>query len=408
MRQLRILCLVLVLPALVLAADWPGWLGPNRDGSSPEKVEPWKEPLKVAWRVKVGEAHSSPIVVGDRVYLHTRQGKKDAEKVAAYNLADGKEVWSQSYERGAFKAPFGGGPRGTPLYDDGKLYTYGITGILTCWDAAKGDQVWQIDTLKQFQGKNLTFGLSSSPLIVGDKLLLNVGAPGASLVAFNKKNGETVWKMGDAAPSYASPIAYKVGSEQEVLFFTAKGLQAVDPATGKTRWSYPLVDVLNESSTTPVKMGDLFLASSITYGTVGLTRQQKEEMVEAKQAWKNPSLTCYFSTPVVVGDYIYLATGQLGFTAQANLHCVDPKTGKALWTKEKVGKYHAALVRTGNDKLLMLDDFGNVSLLDPSPEAFKELAKTKICGQTWVTPALSGGKVVLRDDNELICIELPK
>jgi outer membrane protein assembly factor BamB len=408
MRRVRVLGLIAFLPALAVAADWPGWLGPNRDGSTPDKIQPWKEPLKAVWRFKVGEGHSSPIIVGGKVYLHTKVAGKDEEQLTAYALADGKELWSKTYPRGNFKAPFGNGPRGTPLFEDGKIYTLGISGYLTCWDADKGEQLWQVDTLKTFQGKNLTFGISASPLIVGDKVLLNVGAPGASLVAFNKKTGEVLWKDGDAKASYASPIAYGKGNDREALFFTAKGLQAVNPADGKTRWSFPLVDLANESSTTPIKVGDYFLASSITSGMVGLIREEKESKVEVKQVWKN-SLSCYFSTPVAVGDHVYLVTGNiLAIPPQSTLHCIDYKTGKVQWSKEKVGKYHAALVRTGNDKLLMLDDFGNVSLLDPDPKEFKELAQTKVCGQTWVTPAVSAGKVVLRDEKELICLDVPQ
>lgn len=408
MRYVRVLAFVLLAPLLTNATDWPGWLGPNRDGTTPDKISPWKAPLKASWRVKVGEAHGSPIVVGDRVFVHTKVANKFEEQVTAYNLADGKEVWSKTYDRGDFKADFGNGPRATPLYDDGRLYTHGITGILTCWKAADGEKLWQVDTLKTFQAKNLYFGVSGSPLLVDDKILLNVGGKGASLVAFDKKTGTVVWKEGDDAASYASSIAYKVGTEKEALFFTQQGLQAVDPATGKTRWKYGLVDTLNESSATPVKAGDLILASSITAGMVALRRAEQQGKIEAKVAWKNPNLSCYFSTPVPVGEHVYAVTGSLFALGTSNLHCFEAKTGKVLWTQKKVGKYHAALVRTGNDKLLMLDDFGNVSLLEPNPEGYKELAKTKVCGATWVTPAVSGRKIVLRDERELICIEVPE
>lgn len=402
MLRWRMLSLVLVVPAVVAAADWPQWLGPNRDGGTPEKVRPWKGDLKATWRFPVGEGHSSPVVVEDAVYLHTRVAGKDEEQVAAYALADGKEVWKRTYDRGPFKSPFGLGPRATPTFRDGRLYTYGATGLLTCWDAAKGDKVWQVDTLKDFKAANLFFGVSGSPLVADGKVFVNVGGKDASLVAFDAKDGKVVWTAGDARASYASPIGYRRGDAPEVLFFTQRGLQAVDPATGQTRWTFGLVDSLNESSTTPIRVGDRFLASSITYGTVLLKLEEKEQKLEATPVWKKPDVACYFSTPVPVGDHVYLVSGQM-LPPKSDLHCLDPKTGKVLWTKDKVGKYHAALVRTGDDKLVMLDDYGHLSLLDPSPEGYKELAKTKVGIQTWVTPAVAGGKIVLRDDRELMC-----
>jgi hypothetical protein len=124
--------------------------------------------------------------------------------------------------------------------------------------------------------------------------------------------------------------------------------------------------------------------------------------------WKNPALTCYFATPVPVGkDHLYLVTGELALNPQSSLRCVEVKTGKELWSKPKVGKYHAALLRTADDKLLMLSDSGDLVLLDPNPKEYKELARSKVCGQAWAHPALSGGKLYLRDEKELICLQMP-
>jgi outer membrane protein assembly factor BamB len=134
----------------LLAGDWPGWLGPNRDGSSPEKIAPWKEAPKAAWRVAVGEGHSSPVIAGGKVFLHTKVNGKDEEQLAAYDARTGKELWKKSYERGAFTSVFGVGPRATPLVAGDKVYTFGVTGILTCWQVEDGKQVWQVDTLREF------------------------------------------------------------------------------------------------------------------------------------------------------------------------------------------------------------------------------------------------------------------
>ena len=410
MPRLRALLLVLFLSGTAVAGDWPGWLGPKRDSSSPEIVAPWKGDLKVLWRQPVGEGHSSPVVAGGKVYLFTKSKDKEAETLTAYDVRTGMEVWSKSYERTPFKTIFGAGPQSTPVVSDGKVYTFGATGVLSCFAAADGKDVWRVDTLKKFDGKNLFFGCATSPLVEGGLVLVNVGAPGASVVAFKKDSGDVAWKALDDKASYSSPIAAGTGKEREIIFLTAAGLRGLSPSDGKVFWEYPFVDRLNESSTTPVLLGDgLLLASSVTAGSVGLKMGVKDGAPTAEQAWKNPAVSCYFSTPVPVKGQVYMVTGKaLTRTPQADLVCVDSATGKVLWTKAKVGKYHAAMLRTGDDKLLMLDDFGNLTLFEPNEKEYRELARSKVCGATWAHPALSDGCVYIRDEKELMCIQVGK
>jgi outer membrane protein assembly factor BamB len=406
---------LLVLPfcvALAPAADWPQWLGPTRDGASPEKVVAWKEAPPVLWRQPAGEGNSSPVVAGGRVYLHGKVKDKDAEEVLALDARDGKEVWRQTYPRGPGKFFYGNGPRATPAVAGGKLYTYGITGVLTCWDAAAGKQLWQAEALTKFKARPLLFGASCSPLVEGKGVLLNVGAKGASVVAFDKESGEVLWKAQDDAASYSSPIAFGQGRERQVVFLTGDGVISLDPADGRLFWRFPLKDALFESSTTPARAGDVLLASAITYGSAGLRLSTRDGRPAMTEAWKNPKLTSYFTTPVAVGtEHVYLVTGTtpnlLKPTApQADLHCVEAATGKTLWTRAKVGQYHASLLRTGNNKLLMLEDGGDLVLLDPSPKEYRELARSKVCGPTWAHPALADGRLYLRDGKEVICLQL--
>ena len=394
--------LLLVLSCALFADDWPQWLGPTRDNVSREKVAPWTEAPKVVWKKAVGEGHSSPIVVGVRAYLHVRVAGKDEEEILALDARTGEEVWRRTTPRAPFKSPFGVGPRATPLVDAGKLYTFGVTGVLTCWDEATGKQIWQVDTLKEFNAPNLTFGISCSPVIEGDLLLVNVGGPGASIVAFRKGTGEVAWKALDDKASYSSPIVVGSGADREAIFLTQQGLVGLSPADGKVRWKVPLVDKLSESSTTPVVAGGLLIGSSVTTGSVALALQGGK----AAEAWKNPKLTCYISTPVEAGKETYLVTGTILPPPSATLQCVESATGKVLWTKQAIGQYHAALLRTADGKLLMLDDGGNLALLDPDPGEYKELARSKVCGPTWAHPALSGGKLYLRDRKEIVCLSL--
>lgn len=411
MPWIRSFLVLLVWASFTFAADWPQWLGPTRDGASPEKVAAWKDAPKALWRQPVGEGNSSPIVAGGRVFLHSKVKDKDEEEVLALDAKDGKEVWRKTYARGAGKFPYGNGPRATPAVADGKLYTYGITGVVTCWDAANGKQLWQVDALAKFKAKNLLFGASCSPLVEGKAVLLNVGAKGASVVAFDKDSGEAVWKSQDDAASYSSPIAFGKGKERQAVFLTGDGVISLNPADGGLFWRFPLKDKLFESSTTPARAGDVLLASAITYGSAGLRLTTKDGKPAMSEAWKEPKLTSYFTTPVAVGtDHIYMVSAKVNVLnpkeAQADLHCVEAATGKSLWTRAKVGQYHASLLRTGDDKLLMLEDGGDLVLLDPGPKEYRELARSKICGATWAHPALVGGKLYLRDDKEIICVRL--
>ena len=405
----RSLLLLSLCVAAAPAADWPQWLGPNRDGSSSETVLPWKDPLKVLWRKPVGEGHSSPVVAGGKVYLFTKVKDKDQEEISAYDAKSGERLWHTAYDRPSFFSIFGVGPQATPAVADGRVYTYGVTGILGCFNAADGVERWRVDALKELKAKNLFFGQACSPLVDDGKVFVAVGGEGCAVAAFKTDNGEVAWKKLDAPASYSSPILFGKDKERQLVFLTGAGLASLDPADGAVWWQYPVKDEANENSATPVRAGDRLIASTVKFGGVALKLETKDGKPTAAKDWKNPELTCYFSTPVAVGaDQLYMVTGQFGLlSASSTLRCVDAATGQERWHKDKVGNYHAALLRTGDDKLLMLDDFGNLTLIDPDPKEYKELARSKVCGATWAHPALSDGRVYLRDDKELICVEAP-
>jgi outer membrane protein assembly factor BamB len=411
MRRLSSVLLLFLITGLAPAADWPQWLGHNRDSSSSETVAAWRQPPRVLWKVPVGEGHSSPIVSGDRVFLHAKPADKEEEEVTAWDAATGKPIWKTSYPRSVFRNIFGNGPRATPAVHGDRLFSFGVTGLLTCFDVATGKQVWQVDTLKKFSAPNLFFGASSSPLIEGNGVLVNVGAKGASVVAFDQNSGETIWQSQDDRASYSSPIAIDQNGRRQVIFLTQKAVISLSPADGRLFWKFPLVDLLSESSSTPLCAGNVLLASSITYGSAGLALKTADGRPSFQELWKNSDLTCYFSSPVAVGnDNLYVVTGTKppAFRVQAILRCVEAKTGKERWQRPKVGKYHASLLRTGNDKLLLLEDSGDLVLLDPNPQEYRELARSHICGDTWAHLALANGRLYVRDNKDLICLELSK
>jgi outer membrane protein assembly factor BamB len=396
----------------VLAADWPQWLGPHRDGVSLEKIKPWKGELKVLWRQAVGPGHSSPVVAGGKVYLHAQVKGEDKEEVLAFDAKTGTKAWNTSYPRGPFFSFFGTGPQGTPAVSGGKVYSFGSTGFLACFDAQSGNLDWKVDTKKEFKPPSLRFGVACSPLINGNNVIIDVGARGASIVAFTKDKGEVAWKALDDRASYSSGITLPGSSDSQFVFLTQQGLRGLAAQDGKLLWEFPLVDKLNESSTTPVVSGDMVLASSVTYGMAGIRLNHKEGKITVTQVWKNPKLTCYFSTPIPVGTkYVYVVTGLAALIgASSTLHCVEIETGKIVWSKEKIGTYHAAMLRTADDKLLLLSDLGDLILIDPDPKEYRELARSKVVKgeRIWAHPALSDGRVYFRDEKELICLQMPE
>lgn len=392
----------------VFAADWPQFLGVNRDSASPEKVAAWKEKPKGVWSRSVGEAHSSPVVAKGVVYAFYKPAKKDADALAAFDAKTGEPLWEQSYDRAKFQPLFGEGPRGTPTVDGDRVYTLGNTGVLACWDITKkGEVVWKVDTLKDFKAKNLVFGASTSPTVVGKHVVIMVGGKGAGIVGFDKETGKIAWQTTGDTPSYASPIAVGSGDKTELVFLTNSHIRSLKASDGAELWKFPFVDKLLESSTTPVKVGELYVAGSVMSGSVGIRIVHTDGKLAPERVWKNDKLTCYFSTPVAVGEYLYMVNGKAALTdAAITLRCVEAKTGQIVWEKGNVGKYHAALVKTGDGKLLFLDDGGNLMLLEPNEKEYKELARAKVCGETWAHPALSDGKLYLRDDKKLICLQL--
>jgi outer membrane protein assembly factor BamB len=403
--------LVFALALSASAADWPQFLGPTRDNNSPAAVNPWKGDLKVLWKAAVGDAHSSPVVAGGTVYAFYQPKGKNADALAAFDATTGKQLWEKSYERAEYKPPFGNGPRSTPAISSGKVYTYGGLGFLTCWDAKTGDIDWKVDAFKDFKAPTPFFGNSTSPVVVGGNVVVMVGAKGAGVVAFDAKSGKPAWQATDDLNSYSSPTV----AGKQIVFLTGANLLGLSEK-GEKLWSVPFegkVGPIVESSATPIVAGDLLIGSTVSSGSIGLNLKASDSgKWTAEKAWANKGLPCYFSTPVVHGEHIYMVNGEAKLKgAKITLRCVELKTGKIAWSQPTAGEYHAALLRcgpAGKERFLMLDDAGGLTLFEPNATEFKPLCTSKVCGKTWAHPALADGKLYLRDEKELICVELPK
>jgi outer membrane protein assembly factor BamB len=413
MPWFRTVLVVLICAAIGRAADWPQWLGPKRDGSTPEKVAPWKEKEtpKVLWREAVGNGFSSPVVAGGRVFVHAAVKDKDEEQVTAFDATTGKELWKDTYPRPRFVSVLGTGPRATPTVAGKRLYTMGINGFLSCYDVENGKRLWQVDLYKQFKADLPPFAVCCSPLVVGNRVIVSVGGKERCVVALHAETGEVQWQALDDAASTSSPVLFSggerpKGAAPDVVFMTPLRLVGLDPLDGTLRWEHPMVFQPQGTSPTPVAVGDKLVASTQAHGAVAVQVAKKDDKQAASQAWQNKDMKSYFSSGVAADELLVLVTNTIEPLPATTLTCVEAKTGKELWKKDKAGYFHAGVIRTGDGKLLVLNDAGTLSLLEITAKEAKELAKAKVCGGTLVTPALAGGRLYVRDDKEVICLQV--
>jgi outer membrane protein assembly factor BamB len=391
------------------AADWPQWLGPKRDGGSAEKVEPWKEAPKVAWKANVGVGFSTPVIAGERVFVHARVNGKEREEMIAFNAKTGKELWRTAYDRAPYSSVLNTGPQATPTVTGGKIYSYGITGMLTCFAADTGKQVWQVDVFKKLKAQLPQFGVCCSPLVVGNRVLVAVNGKGSSVAAFDTESGELQWQTLDEPASTSSPVLFsvkgKTGALPDAVFMTTLRVVGLNPLDGTVNWEFPLPFQPSGTSPTPILAGDMIVTSTMTNGSTAI-RVTAGEKPTAEKVWQAKDVSGYFSTGTATKDRLFMVTNQTKPVPRADLTCVDAATGKQVWKKEGVGYFHFGVIRTANGNLLILDDGGTLRLVDASAKEYRELCSAKICDGTLVAPALSDGRLYARDSEEIICVQL--
>jgi outer membrane protein assembly factor BamB len=279
--------------------------------------------------------------------------------------------------------------------------------MLTCYAVATGKQLWQVDTQKKFDATRLKYGVCCSPLVEGNRVLVTVGGRGTGLVAFDTDTGETAWKALDDLPNTSAPALHlsEDGLVRQVVFQTAQRLAAVNPADGSVYWQHTISDDPVDTSRLVSLPNNLFFSASVDYGGVALRVGKADNRPRVETAWRNESLGAYFAGGLPMGkDRLYIAcnTHDPGVT----LRCIDAGTGKELWNRPNVADWQAGLIGTGDGKLLLYDGKGDLRLFADDPRGYRELASAHIGLLTTVAPALSNGRLYLRDTRELVCIQL--
>lgn len=411
---LALLPLVLLAPALAAPVptrakhfDWPQFLGPTRNGVTPETglVETWpKKGPPVVWQREVGQGFAGPVVADGRLILFHRVG--DDNVVECLEAATGKAVWKDaeptSYSDRLGK---GDGPRATPAIAGGRVYTLSQEGVLKCLDLKTGRKVWRRALHEDYTVPASWFGVGTSPLVEGKLVLVNVGGrDGAGIVAFDKDTGKEIWKATDQGASYASPVAATVDGKRYVFFFTREGLVLLDPTTGKVcyrkRWRAKFDASVNAASA--VVVGDhVFVSACYNTGAL-LQKITPENLVEV---WKNDtSLSCHFGTPVY---HMGLLFGFHGRQEEgAVLRCVEWKTGKERWTEPGFGCGEVILA---GDHLILLSENGDLVLAAADGSKYREKARASVLtGPVRAHPALADGLLFARDNKKLVCWNLKK
>jgi outer membrane protein assembly factor BamB len=411
-----ILC---IFTASALADDWPQWRGPNRDAVWAEKqtLESFPaEGLKGTWRAPVGIGFSSPIVANGRVYVTDSELTKPTahERVHCFDEQTGEVIWTRShlvnYPDWAFTDPNNQlGPTSTPIVKDGKLYTWGAVGGLICFDAVKGDLLWQRDLQKEYPDKEIS--ARTSPLIEGNLLILFVGAkPDACVIAYDKDTDRPVWKALSDSGTHSSPIVITAGGVRQLIVWTQESVTSLDPATGKTLWRQLLATQSDYVISTPV-----FHKDRLLFG--GLMFKLNPDKPAATILWPQSRavsgrVLSNTSTPYFDGSHV--------FSAKSNgaLVCLDAATGQEIWQNNKVTdlKTGASIHITPNgESALLYTEKGELIRARLSADSYKELGRAKIIEPTypfgdrkcaWAAPAFANRHVFARSDKELVCVSL--
>jgi outer membrane protein assembly factor BamB len=400
MRFANLAICVLVGAALLTAADWTEWRGPHRDGVLLNEPKAWPEKLNLKWKIEVGEGHSSPILVGDSIYDFARFN--DQETLFAIDPSNGNIRWKQQYPApykvNSAAAGHGPGPKSTPLYANGELYTFGLSGILSCWDAKTGKLEWRKDSSQQFKAGAPVFGAAMSPIADRGMLIAHIGGDHAgALMAFDAMTGNVKWTWTEDGPAYASPIVVELAGARQVVTQSQLNIIGVDEATGKTLWKIPFTTSYEQNIVTPVLYKDTLIFSGIDKGVFAVRLTRNGNAIKPQTVWENKDASMYMNSPVLLGDMLF------GFShlKKGQLFAMDAATGKTLWTGPPRAGDNAAVL-AGKSGLVSLNDEGQLSIVRADGKAFEVLHQYTVADSaTWAHPLVLSDGVIVKDVKSL-------
>src|SRR5919205_1355043 len=379
---------------------WTNFRGPKRDGKYDEANISTNWPasgLPVVWKQPVGVGHASFVIADGKAY--TIEQRRSQEVVAAYDINNGHELWTQKWTA-EFDDSTGDGPRATPTWDQGRLYALGATGELRCLDANTGAVIWGKNILSDNQASNLPWAMAGSPLIVDDKVIVQPGGTsGKSVVAYNKMTGAPVWKVLNDVQAYVSPMLVDLAGRRQIVVVSSTRVVGLTPEKGDLLWEYPWdTDMgINVSQPIMVDRNRFFISSGYGKGAALVEVKGSGNSLTASTVWENTNMKNKFNSSVLYNGYIY------GLD-EGILVCLDVNTGERKW---KNGRYGYGQIILAGSHLIVTSDQGDVALVKATPDAYTEITRfTALKGQTWNYPAIANGRLLVRNSNEMAAYDI--
>lgn len=385
------------------AADWPQYLGPARNGVSPETEwnTAWatKEPARL-WKTDAGTGCSSIAIAEGRAYtIGHRRGK---DSVLCLDALTGRKIWTHDYRQDAGGIHHEGGPSATPTVHDGKVFTVSRSGDLFCLDAATGKVLWSKNYMEDFGGRKQMYGWAASPLVHDGALIVDPGGPGASIAALDPETGITVWKNGNEEPGYASPVRFDTAKLRGYALFQKTALVGYSEKDGRELFRFPWHTDWDINASPPLFFGDkVFISSGYGSGCALI------DLGNASAVYQNKNLFLHFQHGIVHGEHVYAVSGDNDTPAE--LKCLELATGNVLWSNRYGGSNRGNVLLVGA-KLLVLTEIGELILVDPAPEAYRELDRMQLMPKTcWAPPAFANGLLYARSNKgDLRCYDFRK
>jgi outer membrane protein assembly factor BamB len=390
--------------------DWSQFLGPQRNGISAEvglleQLPP--DGPKIVWRVPGGVGMSGVAISGKHAI--TMWNTANGQVVASLNPENGETNWQTSLAA-PYENSMGDGPRATPTISGERVFAYTGSGILACLKLSDGSRLWSKNVTADVGARPSEYGMSSSPLVVGDSVVVTCGGKGTAVVALAAADGKVRWSAGDGAAGYASPALLPVGSEQQIVAFTGSGVTGIDPVSGQLLWSYPFKTPYDCNTASPISVnGNVFISAGENHGCVMLKITKQNEQYEVTELWESTMTKSVmrneWQTSIFLDGYLYGFDNVGSAGPTTHLTCIDAATGEPVWQKSRFGKGNLI---AADGKLWITTMKGQLVMVAATPSGYNELGRADVLGKTRQAFAIQQGRAFIRDDREVVCIDLRK